>query len=96
MTSAKRLEDHLFVPGRQPPSVVGHLETPARRPGLHPKADRPVPLGVVGRVLQQVHQGLGQPLGVRPQRHATDTGHHPRPVPQDGLGFRRHAAQEIV
>jgi hypothetical protein len=51
---------------------------------------------VVGRVLQQVDQGLGQPLGICPQRRATDAGHYPRPVTQDRLGLRRHAAQEIV
>ena len=51
---------------------------------------------MVGGVLQQVHQGLGQPLRIRPQRGATDAGHHAHPVSQDGLCLGRHGVQETV
>src|SRR5438477_617735 len=53
-SGAEWLEDELFLAGRQPATVVGHLEPPGRRLGVDPKADWAVSVRMPGRVLQQV------------------------------------------
>ena len=93
---AERLEDNLLIAGRQPASFVGDLETPAGGRGLNAEPDRILSPGMLGRVLQQVHEGLGEPLRVGPEHGARGGGLRPDPVPQDRLRFRGDAGHEAV